>query len=85
VIRTRICDLFGVRYPIVQTGMGWVAGPRTTSPVARSNMERSMAAPLLCREPWAGLATKIFMDSGVASQNMRVTYQGLYPSWRSRP
>jgi NAD(P)H-dependent flavin oxidoreductase YrpB (nitropropane dioxygenase family) len=27
-IHTRICDLFGIRYPIVQTGMGWVAGPR---------------------------------------------------------
>jgi NAD(P)H-dependent flavin oxidoreductase YrpB (nitropropane dioxygenase family) len=25
---TRLCDLLGVRYPIVQTGMGWVAGPR---------------------------------------------------------
>ena len=24
---TRLCDLVGVRYPIVQTGMGWVAGP----------------------------------------------------------
>lgn len=28
---TRICSLFGVRYPIVQTGMGWVAGPRLTA------------------------------------------------------
>ncbi len=26
-LRTRVCDLFGIRYPIVQTGMGWVAGP----------------------------------------------------------
>ncbi len=25
---TRICTLFGIRYPIIQTGMGWVAGPR---------------------------------------------------------
>jgi NAD(P)H-dependent flavin oxidoreductase YrpB (nitropropane dioxygenase family) len=27
-LHTRVCDLFGIRYPIVQTGMGWVAGPR---------------------------------------------------------
>jgi NAD(P)H-dependent flavin oxidoreductase YrpB (nitropropane dioxygenase family) len=27
-LHTRLCDLFGVHYPIVQTGMGWVAGPR---------------------------------------------------------
>jgi NAD(P)H-dependent flavin oxidoreductase YrpB (nitropropane dioxygenase family) len=30
-LHTRICDLFGIRYPIVQTGMGWVAGPRLTA------------------------------------------------------
>jgi len=27
-LRTPLCDLLGVDYPIVQTGMGWVAGPR---------------------------------------------------------
>jgi NAD(P)H-dependent flavin oxidoreductase YrpB (nitropropane dioxygenase family) len=26
-LQTRACELFGIRYPIVQTGMGWVAGP----------------------------------------------------------
>jgi NAD(P)H-dependent flavin oxidoreductase YrpB (nitropropane dioxygenase family) len=30
-LHTRICDLFGIAYPIVQTGMGWVAGPRLTA------------------------------------------------------
>jgi NAD(P)H-dependent flavin oxidoreductase YrpB (nitropropane dioxygenase family) len=30
-LRTRICDLFGTRYPIVQTGMGWVSTPRLTA------------------------------------------------------
>jgi NAD(P)H-dependent flavin oxidoreductase YrpB (nitropropane dioxygenase family) len=30
-LETRACELFGVRYPIVQTGMGWVAGARLTS------------------------------------------------------
>jgi NAD(P)H-dependent flavin oxidoreductase YrpB (nitropropane dioxygenase family) len=30
-LRTTACELFGVRYPIVQTGMGWVSGPRLTS------------------------------------------------------
>ncbi|MEX2538562.1 MAG: nitronate monooxygenase [Actinomycetota bacterium] len=27
-LHTRLCDLLGVDHPIVQTGMGWVAGPR---------------------------------------------------------
>ena len=26
-LKTPLCDLLGVDYPIVQTGMGWVAGP----------------------------------------------------------
>jgi NAD(P)H-dependent flavin oxidoreductase YrpB (nitropropane dioxygenase family) len=30
-LRTPLCDLLGVDYPIVQTGMGWVAGPRLVS------------------------------------------------------
>ena len=30
-LRTPLCELLGIRYPIVQTGMGWVAGPRLTS------------------------------------------------------
>ena len=30
-LRTKACDLLGVRYPIVQTGMGWVAGVRLTA------------------------------------------------------
>src|SRR5436305_13063172 len=30
-LRTRATALFGVQYPIVQTGMGWVAGARLTS------------------------------------------------------
>ncbi len=30
-LHTRVCDLFGVEHPIVQTGMGWVAGARLTS------------------------------------------------------
>ncbi|MGH7295646.1 MAG: NAD(P)H-dependent flavin oxidoreductase [Polyangiaceae bacterium] len=28
---TAICKLFGVRYPVVQTGMGWVSGARLTA------------------------------------------------------
>jgi NAD(P)H-dependent flavin oxidoreductase YrpB (nitropropane dioxygenase family) len=27
-LHTELCDLVGIRVPVVQTGMGWVAGPR---------------------------------------------------------
>ena len=30
-LHTPACDLLGVQYPIVQTGMGWVAGARLTA------------------------------------------------------
>lgn len=30
-LTTRATELFGIRYPIVQTGMGWVSGARLTS------------------------------------------------------
>lgn len=30
-LRTPLCDLLGIDYPIIQTGMGWVAGPRLVS------------------------------------------------------
>jgi NAD(P)H-dependent flavin oxidoreductase YrpB (nitropropane dioxygenase family) len=33
-LATPLCSLVGVRYPIVQTGMGWVAGPRLVAATA---------------------------------------------------
>jgi NAD(P)H-dependent flavin oxidoreductase YrpB (nitropropane dioxygenase family) len=35
-IRTPLTELTGVRHPIVQTGMGWVAGPRLVSATANA-------------------------------------------------
>ena len=35
-LRTALCDLVGVEYPVVQTGMGWVAGPRLTAATAEA-------------------------------------------------
>jgi len=35
-IRTPFTDLVGVRHPVVQTGMGWVSGPRLVSGTANA-------------------------------------------------
>jgi NAD(P)H-dependent flavin oxidoreductase YrpB (nitropropane dioxygenase family) len=35
-VRTALTELTGVRHPVVQTGMGWVAGPRLVSAVANA-------------------------------------------------
>jgi NAD(P)H-dependent flavin oxidoreductase YrpB (nitropropane dioxygenase family) len=36
VLRTPLTELVGVRHPVVQTGMGWVAGPRLVSATANA-------------------------------------------------
>ncbi|HEY3841860.1 MAG TPA: nitronate monooxygenase [Acidimicrobiales bacterium] len=35
-LTTELCTRLGVRYPIVQTGMGWVAGPRLVAATANA-------------------------------------------------
>ena len=35
-LKTRICELFGVDYPIVQTGMGWVSSSKLTASTSAS-------------------------------------------------
>jgi NAD(P)H-dependent flavin oxidoreductase YrpB (nitropropane dioxygenase family) len=35
-VKTALTELVGVRHPIVQTGMGWVAGPRLVSATAEA-------------------------------------------------
>ena len=35
-LRTAACDLLGIRYPIVQTGMGWVSTPELTAATANA-------------------------------------------------
>src|SRR3989475_7820050 len=34
--RTQLCDLLGIEYPIVQSGMGGVAGPELVAEVCRA-------------------------------------------------
>jgi NAD(P)H-dependent flavin oxidoreductase YrpB (nitropropane dioxygenase family) len=36
LIKTPLTELVGVRHPVVQTGMGWVAGPRLVSATANA-------------------------------------------------
>jgi NAD(P)H-dependent flavin oxidoreductase YrpB (nitropropane dioxygenase family) len=35
-VRTALTELAGVKHPVVQTGMGWVAGPRLVSATAEA-------------------------------------------------
>jgi NAD(P)H-dependent flavin oxidoreductase YrpB (nitropropane dioxygenase family) len=49
-LHTPICDLFGIDYPIVQTGMGWVSGPRLTSATSEAGGLGILAAATMTFE-----------------------------------
>lgn len=52
-LRTRICDLFGIRYPIVQTGMGYVSDATLTAATANAGGLGILSAGLLSYEELA--------------------------------
>ncbi len=43
-LRTRFCELVGVRHPIVQTGMGWVSGAHLTAATSAAGAFGILAA-----------------------------------------
>lgn len=49
-MRTRLTELVGVRHPIVQTGMGWVAGPRLVSAAAEAGALGILASATMTTE-----------------------------------
>ena len=42
-----LCDLVGIEYPIVQTGMGWVSGPELTAATANAGGLGILAAAVM--------------------------------------
>ena len=52
-LRTRFCELTGCRYPIVQTGMGWVSGVRLTSATSAAGGFGILAAATMTFEQLA--------------------------------
>ncbi|MFB8034403.1 NAD(P)H-dependent flavin oxidoreductase [Streptomyces sp. NPDC056004] len=49
-MRTALTELVGIRHPIVQTGMGWVAGPRLVSATARAGALGVLASATMTAE-----------------------------------
>lgn len=43
-LHTRICDLLGIEWPIIQTGMGWVATPELVAAVSNAGAIGFLAA-----------------------------------------
>src|SRR4051812_23313203 len=49
-LHTRLCDLLGCRYPIVQTGMGWVSGANLTAATSAAGGIGILAAVTMTAE-----------------------------------
>ncbi|MDQ1457831.1 MAG: hypothetical protein QOH28_3451 [Actinomycetota bacterium] len=58
-LRTPICDLFRVDVPIVQTGMGWVAGPRLVSATAEAGALGILASATMTYEQLASAIREV--------------------------
>jgi len=58
-LRTPLCDLFRVDVPIVQTGMGWVAGPRLVSATAEAGALGILASATMTYDQLAGAIREV--------------------------
>ncbi|MFG2888896.1 NAD(P)H-dependent flavin oxidoreductase [Streptomyces sp. NPDC048248] len=83
-MRTAFTDLVGVRHPLVQTGMGWVAGPRLVSATANAGAlgilaSATMTVPELraairevASRTEAPFGVNLRADAGDAAERVRV-------------
>ncbi len=58
-LRTPLCELVGVRYPIVQTGMGWVAGPRLVAATANAGALGILASATMTVDELRGAVAEV--------------------------
>ncbi len=58
-LRTPLCDLVGVRHPVVQTGMGWVSGPQLTAATAAAGGLGILAGVTMTVEELTGAIAQV--------------------------
>ena len=58
-LRTHLCELVGIRYPIVQTGMGWVAGPRLVAATANAGALGILASATMTVDELRAAVTEV--------------------------
>ena len=80
-LHTPICDLFGVRYPIVQTGMGFVSGPRLTAATANAGGLGILAGATMS---FAELAAAIDLTRNLTDAPFGVNLRADAPDARQR-
>ena len=63
-LHTPLCDLFGVQYPIVQTGMGWVAGANLAAATSRAGGLGIIAGATMTFEQLQGAISQVKDSTG---------------------
>jgi NAD(P)H-dependent flavin oxidoreductase YrpB (nitropropane dioxygenase family) len=63
-LSTPVCALLGVRYPIVQTGMGWVSGARLTAATSEAGGFGILAAVTLDQEAMVAAVRRVRQRTG---------------------
>lgn len=77
-LRTRFCELSGVRYPLVQTGMGWVSSARLTAATSAAGGCGILAGvTMTLAELDAAIATVREHTDAPFGVNMRADQQGV--------
>lgn len=59
VLHTSFCERVGVRYPLVQTGMGWVAGPRLVAATCEAGGLGILASATMTLEQLAAAIAEV--------------------------
>ena len=71
-LHTRICDLFGCKYPIVQTGMGWVSGSKLTAATSEAGGMGILASATMT---YAELESEINAVKSLTDKNFGVNFR----------
>ncbi|MDE0887095.1 MAG: nitronate monooxygenase [Myxococcota bacterium] len=71
VLQTKICDLLDIRYPIIQTGMGWVAKPELVAAVSNAGAIGFLAAATI---PPKEVETEIKKIKALTSKSFGVNF-----------
>jgi NAD(P)H-dependent flavin oxidoreductase YrpB (nitropropane dioxygenase family) len=58
-LHTKICDILGIRYPIIQTGMGWVATPELVAAASNAGAMGFLAAATIRPQDVGGEIEKV--------------------------
>ena len=70
-LRTEVCERLGIRYPIIQTGMGWVATPELVAAVSNAGAIGFLAAATL---PPEDVEAEIAKVGGLTDQPFGVNF-----------